>query len=148
MTVDISGYGLRVNLIASRTFPIGINLTQFSDDSDPLDFPSIQIADSAMGLNGDLIKWSKANPIKAVLNMIPGTAEDALMSILLEANRVGRGKIGAKDIIIMTVIYPDNRFITAINGIITDGMPGNAVASQGRLKTKTYNFSFENKIGV
>lgn len=148
MTVDISGFGLRVNVIASKTIPVGINLTQFADDADPLDIPSIQIADTAMGLNGDLITWSKANPIKATLNLIAGSEDDVLMGLIFEANRVGRGKTGARDVITMTVIYPDNRFITLTKGIITDGISGNAVASAGRLKTKAYQFSFENKIGI
>jgi hypothetical protein len=148
MTVDISGFGLRINLIASNTLPIGVNLTQFADDSDPLDIPSMQIADSAMGLNGDLITWSKANPIKATLNLIAGSEDDTIMALIFEANRVGRGKTGARDIITMTVLYPDRRFITLTNGVITDGMPGNAVASAGRLKSKAYALSFENKIGI
>lgn len=145
---DISGFGFQVNLIASRTFPIGIILTQFADDTDPFDLPALQIADSAMGINGDLISWSKANPIKVTLSLVPGGIDDINLGILLEANRVGRGKVGAKDIITLTGMYPDGRFITLINGIITDGMPGNSVASAGRLKSKTYNFSFENKIGI
>jgi len=145
---DISGNGLRINLIASVTFPIGINLTQFSDDSDPLDIPSLQIADSAMGLNGDLIFWSKANPIKPSLSVIAESDDDIVLSILMEANRVGRGKSGAKDILTMTALYPTGRFITFINGVITDGNPANAVASAGRIKTKLYSFAFENKIGA
>lgn len=146
--VDVSGYNLKISLIASNTFPVGIILTQFADDADPFDIPSLQIADTAMGLNGDLLTWSKANPIKISLSMIPGSVEDNLMSILLEANRVGRGKTGAQDIITLTGIYPSGNFITLINGVITDGMPGNAVASAGRMKSKTYNLAFENKIGI
>ena len=145
---DISGFGLRIQIIASNTYPVGFPVTQFADDADPFDVPSIQIADKAMGLNGDLISWAKANPINIVLNVIPNSIDDINLGILLEANRVGRGKIGARDIITMTGIYPNAGFITLTNGIITDGMPGNAVASSGRLKTKVYNFSFENKIGL
>lgn len=145
---DISGFGIRANLIASNTYPFGINLTQFSDDSDAVDLPSIQIADSAMGLNGDLVTWSKANPIPVTLNIIPGTEDDIFLGVLLEANRVGRGKIGARDVITLTLIYPDFRFITLTKGVITNGMPGNAVASSGRYKTKPYVFSFENKTGT
>lgn len=145
---EISGFGLRINIIASNTYPIGLPITQFADDADPFDLPSLQIADSAMGLNGDLLTWSKANPIKITLSVVPGGLDDAALSILFEANRVGRGKLGAQDIITMTGIYPSGNIITLINGVITDGMPGNAVASAGRLKSKTYSFSFENKTGV
>lgn len=145
---NISGFGLIVNVIASKTFPFGVPLTQFADDADPLDIPSLQIGDSAMGLNGDLITWSKANPIKMTLNLIPNTFDDINMAILLEANRVGRGKIGARDVITMTLLYPSGNFVTLTTGIITDGTPSSSVASAGRLKTKSYSFTFEGRVGA
>ena len=62
---DITGFGLAIVLTASVTFPAGMAITSYADDSDALDVPSIKIAETAMGLNGDGIKWSKAvmNPI-------------------------------------------------------------------------------------
>lgn len=144
---NISGYGFRVNIIASNTFPVGVVVSSFADDADPFDIPSIQIADKAMGINGDLIIWSKANPIIITLNMIPQSNDDLLLATLLEANRVGRGKTGARDIITMTGIYPNGTPIILSNGAITDGLPGSAVASSGRLKSKIYTFAFENKTG-
>lgn len=143
MANDVSGFGLRIRITASRTFPAGFTVTQFADDADPFDLPSIQIADKAMGLNGDLVTWSKANPILPTLNVIPGSEDDRNLAVLLEANRVGRGKSGARDVVTMTGTYPDGRSITLSQGVITDGMPGNSVASAGRLKSKSYAFAFE-----
>jgi len=143
MANDVSGFGLRLRITASRTFPAGFTVTQFADDADPLDIPSLQIADTAMGLNGDLVSWSKANPIKPTVNVIPGSEDDRNLAVLLEANRVGRGKSGARDVITMTGTYPDGRSVTLSQGVITDGMPGNSVASAGRLKSKSYAFAFE-----
>lgn len=145
---NISGFGITVSIIASNTFPVGLVINQFADDADPLDVPSLQIADKAMGLNGDLIIWSKANPLNVTLDVIPTSFSDINLAILLEANRVGRGKIPSRDIITMTVLYPAGNFITLTNGAITDGLPFNSVASAGRLKSKSYNFSFENRIGA
>ena len=144
---NISGFGLTVIIFASKTFPVGIYLTEFADDSDPLDLPSLQIADKAMGLNGDLIIWSKPNPINLNLAVIPGSFTDINLQILLEANRVGRGKTGARDVITLTAIYPAGNFILLENGAITDGMPASSVASSARLKSKVYGFTFENRIG-
>jgi hypothetical protein len=144
---NISGFGIVLSIIASKTFPVGLVINQFADDADPLDVPSLQIADKAMGLNGDLIVWSKANPLVVTLDVIPGSFSDINLSILLEANRVGRGKIGARDTITMTVLYPAGNFIVLSNGVITDGMPFNSVSSAGRLKSKNYAFSFENRVG-
>ena len=144
---NISGFGSSASIIASKTFPIGLYLTEFADDTDPFDIPSIQIADKAMGVNGDLIIWSKPNPINVNISVIPGSFSDINLAILLEANRVGRGKIGARDIITLKLFYPAGNFILLQEGAITDGPPASSVASSARLKSKTYGFTFENRIG-
>lgn len=144
---NISGYGLSITVIASNTYPLGFPVTQFADDVDPLDVPSLQIADSAMGLNGDLISWSKANPLVITLSVVPNSLSDINLSILTEANRPGRGKIPARDIITLNISYPSGNFVSLSPGVITEGMPFNAVASEGRLKSRSYIFTFENKIG-
>ena len=141
---DISGFGLSVTLRASTTFPAGISITEFADDADPLDLASIQVADDAMGLNGDLLKWSNAMAIPAILNVIPNGTDDRLLSLLAELNRVGKGKTSARDVVTMVVSYPDGRKTTLTNGFIRDAMRGNSIASAGRLKTKAYVFRFEN----
>ena len=82
MTQDVSGFGLVVTIVASNTLPIGATLSQFASDADPLDFASVRIADSAMGLNGDLITWAKAVALPAVLNVIQvASALTSLISI-------------------------------------------------------------------
>lgn len=147
MTQDISGFGAIVTIVASNTFPAGLPITQFADDADPLDFASIQIADKAMGLNGDLVVWARANPLPVVLNVIAGSDDDVALGILAEANRVGQGKTSAQDLITLTAIYPDGSLITFSSGRITDAMFGKSIASQGRLKSKAYAFTFQNKAG-
>lgn len=147
MVNDISGFGLGVTIVASNTFPSGAPITQFADDADPLDIPSINIADTAMGLNGDLLSWSKANPLPLEINVIPGSDDDILLGTIAEANRVGQGKTSAKDIITIAAVYPDGTFATFIKGKMTEAPFGKSVASSGRMKSKKYVFKFENKIG-
>jgi len=141
---DISAFGIRVQVIASETFPSGISITQFADDADPFDAPSMQIRDKAMGVNGDLISWSKANPIPVTLNVVPGGEDDLNLSVLFEANRVGKGKFGARDVISIVALYPDGSVAAFSQGVITDGQPANSTQSSGRLKSKAYAFAFEN----
>lgn len=148
MTQDISGFGLQVTLIASNTFPGGLPITQFADDADAVDFPSIQVADKAMGLNGDLVTWSKAMPLPLTISVVPGSEDDENLSILANANRVGKGKGSAYDIITLNAIYPDGRQITFSGGKLTDAMFGNSVASAGRQKSKVYVFAFQNITGT
>lgn len=147
MTNDITGFGTIVNIVASSTFPATLPITQFADDSDPLDISAVQIADTAMGLNGDLIKWAKAVPLPMVLNVIPGSLDDQNLQILADANRVAQGKTSSRDLITATIIYSDGSTTTLTQGTITNAQFGNSIASQGRLKTKTYTFMFQNKVG-
>jgi hypothetical protein len=141
---DVSGFGARVQVVADKTFPSGFNLTQFADDVDPFDIPSSQIADKAMGLNGDLITWAKATPVVVSLAVIPGTEDDRNLQALYDANRAGKGKTTARDKITVTVVYPDGKTATFSEGKLTDGPAAVGAASAGRLKTSTYQFAFEN----
>lgn len=144
---DISGFGLIVNIVASKTFPLGLTITQFADDSDPMDIASVKIAETALGLNGDLIRWAKAVSLPCILNVIAGSEDDISLGILADANRPAQGKSVAGDIITGTVIYPDGSAVQYTGGAITDAVFGKAVAGSGRLKTKPYGFSFQNKAG-
>ena len=119
-------------------------MSQFADDGDPIDTPQQQIMDKAMGFNGDLIVFSKANPILATVSVIPDTDDDRNLAVLANANRVGRGKQSARDVVTMTIIYPDGSTKTLSPGVLTDAPMSTSVASAGRLKTKAYAFAFEN----
>lgn len=148
MVQDVSGFGSVVNLIASNTFPVGMVITQFADDTDPFDVPSIRIGDVAMGVNGDLLGWNKAVAIPTTISVIPGGEDDVNLSILANANRVGQGKVSAYDILTLTVIYPDGSLVTFNNGKITDAPAAKSISSSGRLKTRTYGFSYESITGA
>ncbi len=142
---DISGFLTEIVLVASSTFPAGISITEFADDADPIDVPSIPLYATAMGLNGDLLTWSSANPITATVNVIPQSGNDVNLGILAEANRTGKGKTSARDIITLTLLFPNGSGVILTQGSITDAMLSNSVASAGRLKSKPYAFAFENK---
>lgn len=139
-----SGSGLIVQLVASFTFPVGITLTQFAGDVDPFDIPVLQIRDKRMGLNGDLQVFTKAVPIDVMLSVVPGSDDDKNLSILLEANRGGLGKLSVRDVITLTPIYSDGTTGTLIQGAIMSGPPKFSVATDSSLKSKTYGFTFEN----
>lgn len=140
---DISGFGTVVNLIASVTFPQGIEITSFADDADAVDSPSTQIADKGMGVNGDLVTWKKANAKTVTLNVIPNTDDDANLQVLARANSAVRGRRPVKDEITMTVSFPDGQKQRMLRGVITDAILGNSIAQAGRLKSKPYIFAFE-----
>lgn len=144
---NVSGFGFTVYLNADISFPAGFLLTQFADDADPITSEPMAITDTAMGLNGDLIVWNKAEPIKASISVIPDSEDDLNLQILANNNRAGRGKFPIRDVVTLTKVFPNGRTEVYSNGTITNAPIGTGVASAGRLKTKTYSFAFENKIG-
>lgn len=143
MPYDISGYGLRVNLRADKTFPAGIEISAFVDDADPTDSPSVQIKDKAVGLNGDLITWAKGSFVPLTLAVIPGSPDDRNLQVLARANRAAKGRRPTLDIITVTTTNGDGTQVRYQRGVITDAPIGDGVASSGRKKTKTYQFAFE-----
>ncbi len=144
MSQDISGFGLRVVVTATSTFPIGFTVSAFADDADPFDLPELTIAETGMGLNGDLITWSNANPINITLNVIPNSDDDRNLQALFNSNRVGRGKQSVLDVITLVGIYPDGSRVVLTEGKTTSYIPANSVASAGRIKSKPYSFMMEN----
>lgn len=142
---SINGFGVTLALVASVTFPAGLPITQFADDTDPIAINDVKIADTAMGLNGDLLSWSKAVPLPMTIAVVAGGPDDVNLQILADANRVAQGKNSANDVISATIVYPDLSTVILTGGKITDGAFGKAIQSSGRMKTKTYSFMFAAK---
>src|ERR1700758_1307391 len=117
---DIGGFGLNITLTASKTYPQGVSLSQFADDADPFDSESIAIVDKAMGLNGDLIVWSKAVPLPLSISVIPNSDDDIALTQIANANRVGKNKTSARDVIGIVGVYPDGTSVTLKNGKLTE----------------------------
>ena len=148
--INVSGFGASIRLVASNTFQNGVTLSDFADDADPIDAPDLQISEAAMGLNGDLVVWNRANPLEVGVNIIPTSESDVNLDVLAAANRVGKRKNSAKDVITLVLTYPSGMVITLNKGTLTTGSVIPGIQSQGRVKTRQYRFKFENvvKTGV
>ena len=140
---DISATGLSLIIQASKTFPAGIPITTFSDEGDPLDLPTVNITQTAVDINGNLVSWSSPTPQTVTIKVLAGSEEDENLAILLESNTARRGQRHAGDIITMVASYGDGSITTARNGKITNGSRGSSVASAGRHKSKAYTFVFQ-----
>lgn len=144
MSYDISATGLSMRCIASNTMPSGFTVTAFADDADPFDLPAMDIASAAMNVNGDLVTWSAPTPILITINVIAGSEDDNNLGVVFEANRAGKNKQAARDIITLVGVYPDGTSISLSDGKMTNGVPGKSPASGGRIKSKAYTFAFQN----
>jgi hypothetical protein len=139
---DISIFGLTGQVIASNTYPNGFEISAFADDGDPLDSPDLQVADTAMGPNGDAVTWSRPEMIEVVVNVMPKSQDDINLTCLEDANRVAKGKSGAKDIITIVWTYPDGSTVTGSEGKMISGPILSSGTAAGRLKTKRFVFRF------
>ncbi len=142
--INISGFGLSGRVTASNTFPNGFPVNAFADDMDPLDSPDLEVADTGFGLNGDMVTWSRPTGIEITLAVIPDSEDDRNLAALLEANRVAKGKRGARDTLNVVINSPNGTIVTLSQGVIVRGRPVQPVASSGRYTSKPYVFRFEN----
>lgn len=145
---NVSANGLTVILSAIPSYPRLI-LTQFADDTDPLDIPEIEITGSGMGVNGDLVTWSSPKPIEVALSVIAGSTDDKNLNILFGLNRAGKLKPSTSDIVTLTFIYAGTlagafKRAIMIGGRCSSYSPATGASSSGRKKSKTYKFIFEN----
>lgn len=147
MVQDSSAIGVMVRLTASITYPYGVNFTAFPEDGDVGVTGNTDIAGNASGINGDLIWWKTVAGIEVNIPVIPNTEADSLLEVLFDANRGSKNRYPKKDIIQLVVTNP----ITGIaktykNGVIKNGAVGNQYGGDGRIKTKTYGFVFEDAV--
>lgn len=148
MPIDVSATGVSLRIIASRTFPQGFTVTQFADDSDPIDIPDVTVSANTMNVNGDLVSASAPAPILMNVAVLPNTEDDQNLNQLINANRAARGRRHAQDVITAVVTWPNGATDSYTGGKIQVGNPGRSAASAGRMKSKTYGFAFEDMQAV
>lgn len=146
MAVDISAMGIRATLRAVPSYPVGITLTKFADDGDSLNVQDMTIMQSGMGVNGDLVVWRTAQPCNIDINMIPGTDECDNLENLFKLNMTQKNKVSAKDVVTLTIEHPNGKISVLTNGYIVGGKPVQDYSSNGRAKSRTFRFVFENNI--
>jgi hypothetical protein len=139
---DISVFGLTAQIFASVTFPNGIKISAFANDTDPLESPDLAIADMAMGPNGDTIVWRRPELIEVATGIIPQSNDDINLTVLLDANRVSKGKTSAGDQITIVWTYPNGMTVTCSDGSMVVGPVIQSGNSEGKAKSKRFSFKF------
>lgn len=146
MAVDVSAMGIKATILAVPSYPLGHTLTQFADDGDSLNIPDLNIMQSSMGVNGDLVVWRVATPVELDVNLIPGTDDVEFMENLFKLNMTQKNKVSSKDVLTMTVQQPDGKIVVYTHGYIIGGKPSQDYAANGRAKTRTFRMVFENMV--
>lgn len=144
--IDISGAKSKITIIAIPTFPQGFTIEELATDSDPIVVDDIEVNNTEVGVNGDVVNWKRAGLINVELSIIPKTESDRNLQILLNANRLAKNKVATSDDITMVIVEPDGTIKTYSGGVIVSGSLGNSVSSDAKIRTRTYRFTFSNVI--
>jgi hypothetical protein len=145
---NISGFGTSVTVIATQSFPLGFNITQFADDTDPIAVDPTEPNGFELLYDGSLFAFGKAAPIKLSVSVIPGSDDDINLKILLAANKSASSYIPLPDITSMVISYADGGRVVLSNGTILNGPLADAIAPTGRRKSNTFTFVFGEFAGV
>lgn len=134
---DISATGFSVFLKSSTSFPQGFFLEGIAEDTDPLAFGELTIAEADTNVNGDLVVFGKPQVLNPTIAVIAGSPADENLQVMLAARQNG-----VRETVEITVTYPDGSSVTASEGVLITGTKGKGVSSNGRTATRSYGFAF------
>ncbi len=156
--IDISMQGAKLTLQCGA-INAGNIVLEFSDEGTPIEMPDIEVASSAMTMNGELVTWTKPTPITFSITVIPGSASDNALRNLLYAGHVGgrKGKAIQQSYVHINTatlevpaIYTNGivsqagkTTFTFANGRLTSGPMAIGSNAEGKMSARTYKFTFE-----
>lgn len=145
---QVGNFGLSVNVVATKTFPIGFSITKFADDISPIEFGETQVADHEYLVDGSIFGYETAAGISVKIAVIPGSDEDQNLAVLMAANKSEFRIGGMPEIMAISIMYPNQPPIILSNGYIRTGKVGTDVAETGRSRGKVYEFIFQNNTQI
>ena len=145
--IDISGFGTGITIVALQAFPEGFSVSEFSDDKDPLVCEATETNAWDMLYDGSLYFYTKADPIKLSLSVIPGGNDDTNLKILLQGSLSSSGILPLPRTTSMILNYPSG-FVMLSNGTIYRGPVGDSIQASGRKSGNTYDFVFGSFFGA
>lgn len=143
---EVSANGVKLMLFASVSYPVGVEIATFNPGDDPISADDLTIAETEMGVNGNMIVYRTPYAYNMVFNITPMTEVDQILENIANADRIASGKLSAKNILTLQVIYPQGRILTYIDGALT-GIPGGFSSSgNGRINGRRYAMTFRNMV--
>lgn len=146
--ITINGGGLKVE-----------NIYEFSDEANPIEIASHQVADSNMNMNGVLVTWTKASAVNVSFSLVPGSPSDKKLKAFLQAVHIGgkNGKLTKEAFIqsmVISVPLTNNSgsgltnkksvaTFTFTEGRLMEGSAAYGSNSDGKMTPSTYTFVFE-----
>ena len=140
---DVSTTGASVTISSTVTLPVPVPITHFADDKEPFQIDDQEITGDGMGLNNDLVVYTKPIPVYVKISVVANSPDDIALYTLFEMNKA-TGTTHAFDICDMTILIPNiAKPFRYINGKIKSGPPGPTSSQDGKNQSHTYGFVFE-----
>lgn len=146
--INISGFGLSVNIVALQTFPMGFTVKQFADEVDPISFEPMEPVGYKMLYDESLFQYNKAAPVIVTLGVLPQTTDDINLKLMLTSKKGTTSLIPFSDTTTMVVSYPDGGKVVLSEGTIVSGPVGDSVSANGRKSCNRYRFAFGTVAGL
>jgi hypothetical protein len=145
--IDISGFGTGITIVALQSFPVGFSVSEFSDDKDPLVCEPMETVAWKMLYDGSLFQYTKADPVRVSLSVIPGGSDDINLKILLQGSLSASGILPLPNTTSMVLNYPSGMVMLS-NGTIYRGPVADSIQASGRKSGNTYDFAFGSFFGA
>lgn len=140
--VNISGFGVKVNIVALQTFPMGFTVSKFTDDTDAIRIDPTEPVGYDLQFDGSIVVYDKASVIRVSLSVIPNTDDDINLKLLLQARKGGFKWLPIQDVTSMIITYPDGGRVALSMGTILSGPFADSIQQSGRRGSNTYDFVF------
>lgn len=139
---NISGFGTKLFIVATQSFPVGFTVTKFADDKDPLKVEEVEPTGYELLIDGSLFAFDKGAPVKVAVSVIPGSDDDINLKILLQARKSAPSIVPLPDVTSMVISYGNGGTVALSSGAIISGPLADSIGQGGRMVGNTYTFVF------
>ena len=133
-----------VSFAGSTVTIAGITVTDFMDDSNPVEFQDVDVSSVGVNCNGSMIRNAKPNVIMMSVTVIPGSQSDERLYGLWKKYRV-QGNYNAQweQGLTASVSIGSGRGSKSFsNGTMVSGPGGPSSNGEGKMQGRTYTFAF------
>lgn len=138
-----------VSFAGSRVVIGGANISEFMDDSNPIDIQDTETTNIEWSCNGRMIRTIKPAAIILSITVIPGSASDNSLRKIWKKSFCNGGSVNiaqANQTLKCTVSAGNSRVgsFTFTGGTPISGAAAFTANGQGKMGGNTYTFAFEN----
>ncbi len=140
-----------VSFAGSQVTVAGINIVNFMDDANPIEFPDTEVSSVGVNCNGVMIRNAKPNTVMMSVTVIPGSSEDASLYRLWMKYRVqdGNNLAGSQwsqalsaSVVVGNTQLTGKKTYSFNGGTMVSGPGGPVSNGEGKMQGRTYTFAF------